>query len=62
MHTSHAGVENNFNIVSRSFVTTQGVPYDISSVMHYGAFAFTRNGQHTWSCVVFEGFLIAIQA
>ncbi len=47
MHTHFTGVENNFDIVSRSFVTTQGVPYDISSVMHYGAFAFTRNGRPT---------------
>ncbi len=42
-----AGLESNFQSVSRAFVTTQGVPYDLSSIMHYGAYAFSRNGQPT---------------
>ena len=47
-HThTHTGLESNFEIVSRAFVTTQGVPYDIRSLMHYGAHAFSRNGQPT---------------
>ena len=41
------GVESNFEKVSSAFSTTQGVPYDYSSVMHYGAYAFSRNGYPT---------------
>ena len=40
-------MESNFDITSTSFVTTQGIPYDLSSIMHYGAFDFSRNGQPT---------------
>ena len=40
-------MESNFDITSPSFVTTQGVPYDLGSIMHYGAFDFSRNGQPT---------------
>ena len=38
-----AGVESNFEKVSSSFATTQGVPYDYGSIMHYDAYAFSRN-------------------
>ena len=41
------GLESNFEITSTAFVTTQGVPYDTGSIMHYGAFAFSRNRQPT---------------
>lgn len=48
MHSSHnPGVEGNFRTVSSAFVTTQGVPYDLESIMHYGAHAFSRNGNPT---------------
>ena len=43
----HAGMESNFEVTSTSFVTTQGIPYDIMSVMHYSAYAFSRNGRPT---------------
>ncbi len=41
------GTEINFEITNPSFVTTQGVPYDVLSIMHYGSTAFTKNGQPT---------------
>lgn len=41
------GLESNFETTSTAFVTTQGVPYDLRSIMHYGAFAFSRNGRPT---------------
>ena len=40
-------MESNFDKTSTSFVTTQGVAYDYGSVMHYGAYDFSRNGQPT---------------
>lgn len=41
------GVAGNFLKLSSSQVTTQGVPYDFSSIMHYSAYAFSRNGKPT---------------
>uniref|UniRef100_A0A182Q180 Metalloendopeptidase n=1 Tax=Anopheles farauti TaxID=69004 RepID=A0A182Q180_9DIPT len=41
------GTENNFNIYTDSVVTDFGVRYDYGSVMHYGATAFSINGQRT---------------
>ena len=42
-----SGFETNFRIISQTFSTTQGVPYDYDSVMHYRADAFSSNGQPT---------------
>ena len=41
------GTEGNFEITNPAFVTTQGVPYDIRSIMHYSSTAFSRNGNPT---------------
>lgn len=42
-----SGRENNFNILDSSRVSTQGVPYDFRSIMHYRHNAFSSNGQST---------------
>ena len=42
-----AGVESNFEKVSSAFATTQSVPYDYRSIMHYSAYAFSQNGNPT---------------
>lgn len=35
------GTEDNFNRLDDLFyISTQGIPYDFGSVMHYGAYAF----------------------
>ena len=40
-------MESNFEKADRSYATTQGIPYDTGSIMHYSSRAFSRNGQHT---------------
>ncbi|XP_058065781.1 seminal metalloprotease 1-like [Anopheles bellator] len=42
-----SGTENNFNIYPDTTVTDFGVRYDYGSVMHYGATAFSINGERT---------------
>merc|ERR1719339_271893 len=41
------GRENNFDSYSASQITAFGEPYDYQSVMHYGAYDFSSNGQKT---------------
>lgn len=41
------GTERNFNKYNSSVVTDFGIPYDYSSVMHYSAYAFTKDGYAT---------------
>jgi len=41
------GKENNFNSYTASQITALGEPYDYQSVMHYGAYDFSKNGQKT---------------
>ncbi|XP_073340743.1 meprin A subunit beta-like [Pagrus major] len=41
------GRERNFRIVSKSETTTNGVPYDYSSVMHYSQYAFSNSSKRT---------------
>jgi len=40
-------MEHNFNVYPANVITDFGVPYDYGSVMHYGAYAFSSNGQTT---------------
>ena len=47
LHFLFSGRENNFVKTDPRLVTTQGVPYDYRSIMHYSARAFSRNGQPT---------------
>jgi len=42
-----AGMENNFNKYTNSFVDTQNTPYDYGSVMHYERDAFSLNNLPT---------------
>ena len=41
------GTQYNFRKADPAYVTTQGVPYDIGSIMHYSHNAFTNNGEST---------------
>ena len=34
-------------MVSTAFATTQAIPYDFGSLMHYDAYAFSRNSRPT---------------
>lgn len=43
----HPGFENNFEKVSEASSTTNGVPYDYMSVMHYGKNAFSNGNGST---------------
>ena len=38
---------SNFQTVPESMSTTNGIPYDFDSIMHYDAYAFTRNDEPT---------------
>lgn len=38
------GMEHNFNTYGADVITNFGVEYDVVSVMHYNAYAFTKNG------------------
>lgn len=42
-----SGLESNFHKISSFYVTTFDVPYDYNSVMHYNAYAFSKNGEQT---------------
>ena len=42
---------SNFERVSENVATTQNLPYDFRSLMHYGARSFTSNGQNTISTI-----------
>jgi len=44
---SSTGTEHNFNKYSWDEVDTFGVGYDINSIMHYGGYDFSSNGQPT---------------
>ena len=41
------GTESNFNKYEANRITDYGVSYDYGSVMHYSAYAFSKNGLRT---------------
>lgn len=41
------GTSHNFVKLSNEAVSTQGITYDTGSIMHYNAYAFSRNGKPT---------------
>lgn len=42
-----SGTINNFNKANENLISQFGVPYDVGSIMHYGAYAFSSNGYAT---------------
>lgn len=42
-----SGKEYNFAMYTNNYVTAFGQDYDYKSIMHYGAYAFTKNGLKT---------------
>ena len=44
---SNIGAEPNFEKLTTSEATTNNIQYDYRSVMHYSAYAFSRNGRPT---------------
>ena len=43
----HKGTSGNFDKLSQGAATTQGLTYDLRSIMHYDAYAFSNNGRPT---------------
>lgn len=41
------GTAHNFVKLSNAAVSTQGITYDTGSIMHYSAYAFSKNGKPT---------------
>jgi hypothetical protein len=41
------GTSGNFNKINENVATTQRIPYDLRSIMHYDAYAFSTNGRPT---------------
>lgn len=46
------GSESSFHLRPRTQITHFAVPYDVGSVMHYGANAFSGNGRDTMTALV----------
>ena len=44
-NSSTAGYEHNFDIFYKA--STQQVPYDFQSIMHYGSYCYSSNGKPT---------------
>jgi hypothetical protein len=49
------GMESQFDIISPALQDTQGIEYDVRSIMHYDSSAFSRNGKNTIETIE-EGF------
>jgi len=45
-----SGYENNFDKMTTTYVDSQEVQYDYSSVMHYGEYSFSNNGEKNNRC------------